>query len=110
MPGGVDSTTATLPTRPFSPMSNFTTTKPDALRGTSLPTTGVTRLTIFAGVTSTAATGFGAGAAAGACTAAAAPGLKAEAALLPPTAESLASTVRPLKFLSRWIAPVLGGE
>jgi hypothetical protein len=64
---------------------------------------------IFAGVTSTAAGGFGAGAATGAGTAAAVPALEIGAEL-PPTDESLASTVLPLKFFSRWMTLVVGGE
>ena len=64
---------------------------------------------IFAAVTSTAAGGFGAGAAAVAGKAAAEPALEIGAGLLP-TAESLASIVLPLKFFSRWMALVVGGE
>jgi hypothetical protein len=64
---------------------------------------------IFAGVTSTAAGGFGEGAAVGAGTAVAEPAVEIGAEL-PPTAESLASTVLPLKFFSRWMVLVVGAE
>src|SRR5688500_2977197 len=101
-------------------MLNFTVTEPDVLRDTPSGATGVTRFTIFAGVTSTAGAGAaGAGVttadpvfdAAALCTAKAwvaeSSGDAAVGAFADPRSD--ASMVRPLKLLLAVVAVVVGG-